>query len=82
MSQSETRLDAKLIGEKLMELRTKKGETQKEVADAIGVAPSTYSMYENGERIPRDGIKVTLASHFKTTVHKLFFVHRVTKSDT
>lgn len=36
----------------LKEARLKKGVSQKEVAEKIGVAKSTYSLYESGNREP------------------------------
>lgn len=38
--------------ERLQSARKEKGFTQKQVADAIGVAKSTYNGYENGSREP------------------------------
>lgn len=38
--------------ENLKKARLKKGFSQKEVAEAIGVANSTYSLYESGNREP------------------------------
>lgn len=59
------------IGEKLIAYR---GETpQSEVANAVGVSVSALSMYENDQRIPRDGVKIKLAKYYKTTVESLFF---------
>ena len=40
------------FNENLKEARIKKGLSQKEVADNIGVAKSTYSLYESGNREP------------------------------
>lgn len=40
------------FNENLRIARERKGMTQKEVADAIGVAKSTYSLYESGNREP------------------------------
>lgn len=40
------------FNENLRTAREKKGYTQKEVADKIGVAKSTYSLYESGNREP------------------------------
>lgn len=57
--------------EKLMELRGEK--SQRVVAKAVGIAPSTLSMYENGERIPRDNIKRKLADYYNVTVSYIFF---------
>ena len=59
------------IADKLVALRGEK--SQKEVAEAIGISPSALSMYELGERVPRDEIKVALARYFGTTVGDLFF---------
>lgn len=40
------------FNENLKAAREKKNMTQKEVADSIGVAKSTYSLYESGNREP------------------------------
>lgn len=42
------------FNENLKEARERRGMTQKEVADIIGVAKSTYSLYESGNREPND----------------------------
>ncbi len=47
--------------------------SQREIAEAIGIAPSTLSMYENGERTPSDQIKVKLASFYERSVGFIFF---------
>ncbi len=52
-------MDAIKIGKILAELR---GEKTQEVAQAVGISTSALSMYECVERIPRDGIKVKIAS--------------------
>lgn len=69
----ETAMDAKLVGERIKNLRQEKKMSQQEFADAINVACSTVSMYENGERIPRDQIKLAIANLFGVTVDYLFF---------
>ena len=56
--------------EKLIKLRGDR--SQRQIAEAIGVATSTYQMYENGKRVPSDSVKVKLAELFKTTVQALF----------
>lgn len=46
------------FNENLKEARLKSGYSQKEVAEKIGVAKSTYSLYESGNREPNvDTIK-------------------------
>jgi transcriptional regulator with XRE-family HTH domain len=64
-------MDAKKIAERLVTLRGNR--TQAEVAQAIGVSPSAYSMYENGERIPRDEVKKRIAAYYKRSVSTIFF---------
>lgn len=65
-------MDAKAIGARLKELRGSRSLT--EVAAALGISVSALSMYENGERIPRDNVKIRLAEYYKKPIHKIFFV--------
>lgn len=59
------------VAERLVKAR---GDRRREdVAGAIGVSLSAIAMYENGERIPRDEIKIRLAEYYKTSVQELFF---------
>ena len=64
-------MDAIKVGNRLAKLRGKK--TQEEVANAVGISSSSLSMYERGDRIPRDEIKVRLAKYYKRTVQYIFF---------
>lgn len=64
-------MDAKAIGERLVNMRGEK--TQEEVANALGISVSALSMYERGERIPRDNIKIRISSYYKKPIHKIFF---------
>lgn len=62
-----------LIAKKLIELRgTKSRET---VAKACGISISALAMYEQGERIPRDDIKIRLSKYYGRTVNFIFFSH-------
>lgn len=64
-------LNAKEIGARLCKLR---GDIPREqVAESVGVSLSAISMYENGERIPRDDIKIRLASFYLKSVQEIFF---------
>lgn len=59
------------VAEKLVQAR---GEKRREdVAKSVGISLSAVAMYENGERVPRDEIKVKLAKYYGTTVQELFF---------
>lgn len=59
------------VAERLVKARGNK--RREEVAEAIGVSLSAISMYENGERIPRDETKIKIANYYGTTVQELFF---------
>ena len=62
-------MDLQKVSERLTKLRG--DESQAKVAEVIGI--SALSMYECGERMPRDEIKVKLAAYYKTTVEALFY---------
>lgn len=64
-------MNAKDIGERLLKLRGDR--SREEVAKAVGVSISAMCMYENGERIPRDGIKINLANYYEKSVQEIFF---------
>ncbi len=64
-------MDAIAIGKELVRLRGSR--TQEEVAKALGISLSAIGMYERGERIPRDEIKIAIAKYYDTTVQSIFF---------
>lgn len=64
-------MDRQYMAETLKRLRGNK--TQEEVAKAVGITISSISMYENGERVPRDEIKRKLADYYGKTVQYIFF---------
>lgn len=59
------------VGENLRKARGDK--TQKTVAEDNNISVSSVAMYEAGERMPRDEIKVKLANYFGKSVEELFF---------
>ena len=59
------------IGAKLKELRGKK--SIRAVAKDLNLAPSTITMYENGDRIPKDDIKISIAKYYGQTVESIFY---------
>lgn len=64
-------MNPKIVGSKLADLR---GDLPQDiVANSVGISRSALSMYEQGNRIPRDEIKVKLARFYKTTVQDIFF---------
>ena len=66
-------MDARKIGNKLLELRGNK--SQHSVANAVGISKSALSMYEQGNRVPRDEIKIKLAEFYGKTVQEIFFAN-------
>lgn len=64
-------MDSKAIGRRLVELRGNK--TREEVAKSLEISTSALSMYERGERIPRDNIKIRISQYYKKPISKIFF---------
>lgn len=55
-------------------LRRLRGErTQGELAAAIGITKSSWAMYERGERVPRDEVKIKIANFFGCSVQDIFY---------
>lgn len=66
------------IAKRLIQLRGNK--SREEVAKACGISVSALAMYEQGQRVPRDRIKVRLASYYGYSVGFIFFAEASTKS--
>ena len=64
-------MDRKIIGERLARLRGRR--SQMEVSKELGISDSALSAYENGERTPRDEVKIRIAEFYNTTVQAIFF---------
>lgn len=63
--------DRKIIGERLRQLRGSR--TQKEVAEALNVSEMSISLWERGERVPSDDLKIKIAAYYKKSVQSIFF---------
>lgn len=63
------------VGEKLRLLRIEKGETQKQLGNAIGVTEMAISKYEAGKTLPNDDNKMKIARHFGKSVEEIFFTN-------
>ena len=61
------------IGERLKNLRRKRGLTQKEVSKMAKISVAAVTNYEAGKRIPRDEVKIKLAKIYGSTVEDIFF---------
>lgn len=64
-------MNAQEIGKRLRELRGERTIT--EVAEALNISQSTISMWETGERIPRDEMKVKLSLYYGKSIEEIFF---------
>lgn len=64
-------MERRETGKRLTELRGNR--SQSEVAEAVGITQAALSMYERGERTPRDDVKIRLANYFNKDVAFLFF---------
>ena len=60
-----------MFGKALRELRKKNNLSQKKLAEAIDVAPSTISMYEKGKRNPNEELLKTIATYFNVSTDYL-----------
>ena len=70
-------MNAEVIGEKIKNLREKNNISRENFANAVEISQSALSMYENGQRIPRDEVKLRIARFFNTSIEELFFTNYV-----
>lgn len=61
------------IGAKLKRLREEKGVSIEKMAKTLGLTNQAIYNYENNVRVPRDEIKVQIASYFNKSVEEIFF---------
>lgn len=59
------------MGKRLRELRGDKPASV--VATALQISESALNMYENGNRIPRDEVKIRIANYYKKPIQSIFF---------
>lgn len=64
-------------GEKLQQVRVKKGYSQEEVAKQLGVTNTTLSQWENGHHVPKLDYLVGLAGLYETTLDELVVTESV-----
>ena len=60
------------IGNALKQLRTDRKLTQKQVADALGIARVNYTRYENNTRCPDYDTLVMIANFYEVSLDYLF----------
>lgn len=64
-------MKGKIIGLRLRKLRGDRSIAT--IANQIGISKSALAMYERGERIPRDEIKIKIAKYYGVSVLDIFF---------
>ena len=62
------------LGNHLKEARTRRGLTQTELAEIVGVSRKTINTVENSVFVPSTTLALILARTLETTVEELFFV--------
>lgn len=60
-----------LVGKNLIALRGSK--SREEVAESLGISVSALAMYEQGNRMPKDEIKVKISNYYNVSIEALFF---------
>jgi len=73
-------MDAQAIGKTLKDLRLSSGLSREKVCEELGVGLSALAMYERGERIPRDEIKLRIARLYGKSVDDIFYAQESTLS--
>ena len=61
------------VAERIKAARAEKGCSVSELEKDCHVTDYAIQMYECGQRIPRDSIKIAMADYFGMTVQDLFF---------
>lgn len=59
------------IAKRLLKLRGDK--SREEVANGLNISVSALQMYENGQRVPKDEIKIRISNYYSLTVQEIFF---------
>lgn len=69
------------FGNRLKQLRTEKGLTQKELASLIGTQHSIISFYENSDRFPTPEVIISISKIFHVSTDYLLGVEKHTSID-
>jgi transcriptional regulator with XRE-family HTH domain len=67
------------VGKRLRTLRGNK--TLQTVSNDTGLGLSALTMYELGNRMPRDEAKIALADYYNVSIDELFFAQNFTKRE-
>jgi len=64
---------AKVLKNSVYDMRTNKGATQQDLADAVAVTRQTIIAIEKGNYSPSVALALALARYFKCSVEELFY---------
>lgn len=70
-------VDEKEIGGRLRELRKRRGKTQVEIADALGINQSLVSQYERGETRLHAALVAAYARALRTTADQILGLEKI-----
>ena len=70
-----------ILGNKIAVLRKRRGVTQQELADAIGLKRTSLSQIETGAYGASDGTKKRISDFFDLPVGEIFYNRDVSKFD-
>lgn len=63
-----------MVGNKVLELRTKKKATQCQLAEAVGVTRQTIIAIEKGNYTPSVELAIRIALYFKVRTDEVFYI--------
>lgn len=66
-------LDAKVIGGRIKKLREDMNISRSQLCENADISLSALTMYETGQRVPRDEVKIRLSRCLNTSLEGLFY---------
>lgn len=66
-------LDAKVIGGRIKKLREDMNISRNQLCKDADISLSALTMYETGQRVPRDEVKLRLSRCLNTSLEGLFY---------
>lgn len=66
-------LDAKVIGGRIKKLREDMNMSRNQLCKDADISMSALTMYETGQRVPRDEVKLRLSRCLNTSLEGLFY---------
>lgn len=69
-------MNAADIGKRIQNMRKQRKLTAEDLGKALNISSSAVNMYESGQRIPRDEVKIKIADFFGIPVETIFYVQK------